>query len=804
MSHLKNMKKLEFRGAFADDGCQTTRTKRQRGHLSAWMALATIILLGTAWSPADAAEGNEDASQFNNATPRSQANVLENVVVTAQRRQEDVQSAAVSIDVSTPEELANASVTTASGLTALVPGLQASDMGGYTVFYLRGIGAFALNAFSESAVAFNLNGTYMARPNGVDGQFFDIERVEVLKGPQGTLYGRNATGGAINVISRRPELGEFGGYLEAQVGNYDKQSFTGVVNMPVSDGTALRVAFQTDDRDGYFDDGTSDADTSALRVSLGAEPSEKLSINVIADYTSLEGRSIGGAILLPSDTIPLRSGLNNPEVDAIFNDADANTNIFPGAITPLPHYLNHKDVELFGLTAEFNLETETGTLTVIPSYRETSWDQLNTSNGSWVIDEGDQHQTSFELRFASNTDSRIQYVAGAYYLKESSDFQLPADTQFSGVVTLISDLSTETAAAFGQASFSVTDEFRVIAGLRYTWEEKNFDGTQNVSAPAVFTSGPGLNPLVIGPSTTVTTVDQAKTFDATTGKVGFEWDAGSNSLVYANIGTGFKAGGFFYQAGDATFDPEEVTSFVVGTKNRFLAGRLELNAEAFFVDYRDQQLAHIGYVTADSGDPTIAFPTENVGKSTIAGVDAAVRMLVAENTLLKFGVNYMKSEYDEFTWSAPDISVFFGPPGIIPPATGCDYTLAAGEYTIDCSGRQLLHTPTWTVTAGFSHTFDLSGGGSIVAGVDSRHQSAAWLGDTFLPEARGDSSTRTDAYVSFETRDGKFSLAAYVNNIEDDDVFDNVFVGPTYPIFPFISGALRAPRVYGLRARMNF
>src|SRR5262249_5279769 len=160
-----------------------------------------------------------------------------------------------------------------------------SNQAGFSALYIRGIGSYSGNPYSEPAVAFNFDGVYLSRANGVNGQFFDVARVEVLKGPQGTLYGRNATGGAINLITRQPELGSLGGSVSAQYGNYNEVLVNGALNAPLGDKTAVRLAFQTEDHDGYMSDGTDDAKNRSVRVSLRSDLTSDLSVKVVSDYS---------------------------------------------------------------------------------------------------------------------------------------------------------------------------------------------------------------------------------------------------------------------------------------------------------------------------------------------------------------------------------------------------------------------------------------------------------------------------------------------------------------------------------------
>ena len=730
---------------------------------------------------------------------------LEDIVVTAQRRSENAQHAAISVTTVSADQLAKASITTAADLTVAVPALQASNQSAFTAFFIRGIGSFAYNAYAEPAVAFNLNGVYISRLNAVNGQFYDLERVEVLKGPQGTLYGRNATGGAINVIARRPDLGKFNGYVSAQYGNYDELLTTGAINVPLGENGGLRAAFQTEDHDGYMRDGTDDAKNRSFRISMRSQLTPDIGVNIVGDYTKIGGKG-GGAVLLPFGTggAPVRGGLGSPEVTAFYNASILNTIIFPGAITPLPQYLAHMDVKTGGVMAEVTAKTPIGTLTVLPAYRELSTDDFTTTTAFWVWDRTKQHQTSLEARLASYDDKPLRYLVGGYYFNEKANFNVIGDAQFNGPAHTPGNLSTETAAAFSQLTYAFTPALRLTGGARYSWEHKIFEAVSGSGAPVVLTGGLNLNPLVLTPPVIVVSTNTARTFRSTTWKVGVEFDIRPRSLLYANVGTGFKAGGFFLSSTRNSYDPEKVTSYVIGSKNRFFSNALQINAEAYLLKYRNQQLAHLGSIDTDVG-PRPGFPTENVGRSTIYGAEVEAQYLLTETTRFSLQANYVHARYDSFVYQSPDLSVLIGAPaGAIPASTTCPTTLSGGSYTIDCSHYKMYQVPTWTLSGSIQKTFELENGGSVVAEIRSRYESGRWLSESFLPETYSGGNTLTSVNLTYNAPNNRWSVTGYVNNIENKDVVSNAILADTHPFFPAVAGTLRPPRTYGVRAQVNF
>ncbi|HEU0043510.1 TonB-dependent receptor [Sphingomonas sp.] len=244
------------------------------------------------------AQTAEPGALAGDATAQVPSQGLEDIIVTAQRRSESLQRAAVAVDVVTAGDLAAAGVVTATTLNAAVPSLSVQQGGGANnVFFIRGVGNFTLNGYSDPAIAFDLDGVYMGRPTSTTATFFDLERIEVLKGPQGTLYGRNATGGAVNVIPVRPRIHELSVAASAGYGNYNASDLEAVVNVPLGPLAAFRIAGKLVDRDGYNQDGTLDDVGHGVRAQLLFQPTDRLNIRLAADYSHQDGAGPGGSYL---------------------------------------------------------------------------------------------------------------------------------------------------------------------------------------------------------------------------------------------------------------------------------------------------------------------------------------------------------------------------------------------------------------------------------------------------------------------------------------------------------------------------
>lgn len=745
------------------------------------------------------------AQDAGETTDQAEESGLGDIIVTAQRREESLQRAAVPVTALGGDDLINAGITETANLGRLVPSLAVQPSAGTTSFFLRGVGTNSQNSFAENAVAFNFNGIYVGRPTAPLGVLYDLDRVEVVKGPQGTLYGRNATGGAINVLPRKPVLGEFSGDMMLEYGNFDNKRGSAALNLPLGDNVALRVAGQVADRDGYLSDGYDDDRGEAIRASLLIEPSDQWSMLLVADYYNQHGRG-PGAVLLPEAryTVPSlddRVGLADPRAQAAIRQL-ASTLSAPPFCGGFGNFVNSGcvglaatdgflDNQFFGVSATVTGDLGFGTLTFIPAYRRSDVNVLSYVTGFAGTIKDEAEQTSLEVRLASNDDQRLRYVVGLFYFGEN---QITENFFRQGAISttrFTPRLSTESLAAFGQLTFDISDTLRLVAGGRYTKEDKK----QFTSVAAGGRPGP-VEPPLSAPFT------GELSFEKFTWKAGLEWDAGPASLVYANVATGFKSGGFFVaQPPNNTFAPELLTAYTIGTKNRFAGNKLQLNLEAFYWDYQDQQITFVGGVRTAGGIFAQGSTTVNAGAATIYGAELEARYAPSRNDLFSLDVLYLKGEYDSL------LTANFSATGA-PISTGCTTVgnrlanpgvNAARFFDIDCSGRPTVQSPEWVVNAGYERTFDLTDDLALILGARGNIESSRFMNSNFRPEERQGAFAMADAYVTIDS--GSWSLTGFINNITDERIMARA---GTRPILDLPVAALRPPRTYGVRLGVNF
>ncbi len=791
--------------------------------ISVSTALAAM-LAGPAFAqttPEPAEQASSDAS--------APAGGIVDIVVTAQRRAESSQRAAVAIDVIGGDELTKAGVSRAEQLGQIAPSLTVSPAtGGRTNFFMRGVGNFAPTPAFDSAIAFNYDGVYIGKPGGTSGFFYDLERVEVLVGPQGTLYGRNATGGAINVIPVKPKHGEFSGYVTGSYGNYDAYSLEGAINVPMGENGALRVSGNHVKHDGYLSDNTMSDDSAAFRVQMSAELTPDFTARVGFDYSQVRGLASGsyyagaynGGVFTPSG-LDASVGLLDPRSQAYRQTlfvAPAGRFLKPLDALPTVHSNN------YGANAELAWSSDAGTLTFIPAWRRNESDDVNSALGGGILSQNTNDQHSLELRFVGNRTGMFDYQVGAFYIKEDSKLHFGANN-----ATLYNqqdfNQGTESYAGFARVTAHLSESLRLVGGLRYTKDKKYFDSVGSTlvivcttlasgvpclnaplfptvnsigELPSNFPSLPatgGVAPLFVDgvPTGAILSRSPSAIYDTTysegklTYRAAVEYDIARQSLLYASLETGFRSGGLQQAFGFEVYRPETITAYTVGSKNRFFGNKLQLNLEAFLWKYKDQQLTSI---TLDTAGRSGNF-TKNIGKSTNYGVDVDAVFLLTPTTQLSGKVQYLNATYDEFSYTSPATPA---------PVTPCPVTSSGSIATIDCSGYQAFNAPKWTINLGADQTINLSDYKAVLS-LNTQYRSGRWVGFEYQEGMRQSASWTSNAQVEFSPQDSQWSIAAYVRNIENDRLSATAlalgFAG-------MVTVLPTPPRTYGVRASMKF
>ena len=793
-------------------------------------------------SPVDAAQPGPPEATPSPAAPGGTgalptATGLSEVVVTAQRRSENLQKAAVSVDALSQVQLVANGITDPTLLSRQVPGLLVPPSGGGAVnYFIRGTGNFVQEPFSDPAIAFNQDNIYIARPFATGGPFYDLERVEVLKGPQGTLYGRNATGGAINVIPEKPSFDRTGGYISASYGNYNAYDVEGAFNAPIGDRSALRLSATAIGHDGYLSDGSSDQDTKAVRLQFVTKPTDQLTIRISGDYAQLAGVGVGANyydsyaynpvlgryVVRPGQSAEI--GTYDPQGLAYFRGLTAE----PAArnfITNLPRgFLNTK---LYGTNTEVNYDTPYGHATLILGWRPTRVATGYAALGTPAQTQENDEQYSSEFRFQGNRIGIFDYSLGALYFHEREKGTFIID-QYTLAAFQSYSQRLDSYSGFGRITAHLSDTLRLVGGIRYTSDNKTFNGNATSlvvvctlqtpfgpscpNAPLLnFATTPAGTGLPVPPASGTalplfgptgftgaviarsdTNIPQSNlSNNRPTYRAAIEYDLFPNSLLYFSYETGFRTGGFNFASGYGAYAPETIQAYTFGAKNRFFDRRLELNAEVFRWKYENQQVAHIG---VDLAGQTNNF-TQNVGRSTNQGAEVETRFLLTPTTVLNANVQYLDATYDQFSYQLP-LQGF-------PPYTGCRTSAVSGNaalINVNCSGKPSFNAPKYTLNLGAEQTLEFHGY-KLTGLVDTQYQTSRYVGFDYQPAELAPSQWTSNAQLSISPDRGDWTAALFVRNLEDRRY---LLQTANFTAGSYLASVTSPPRTYGVRLSLKY
>jgi iron complex outermembrane receptor protein len=687
------------------------------------------------------------AAQQAQPDPDSGAQLSE-VVITARKTSEDLQHASVAVTTISPEDIMRSGVKDPTDLEWQLPAVEFQTAQSVPDVFIRGVGTYDLQAGVDSAVAYSIDGIYLAHPSAYPPILVDIAQVEEVRGPQGTLYGRNSNGGAIIWETNKPVLGQWDAEAGISSGNYGAFGSDFMVNVPLTDTLATRFAFGTGRHDAYQSNGYDDANNFTGRWRTLFQPLDNLEFIATLD----------------------RSRISNDgyAVDACGPGGDlcpAGTTFHPWTGIGPRNPQNYDRIDTWGTYLEANLKLSWGTVTSLSSYRSSDWRSFITStvgdaepaySPEGVLNPLDTNtgytqgetarQTTQEIRVASLPGSALSWIFGGYFSREEGPY---AETLISNGFTFFTtnpELTDESKALFGQVTYSIINGLRVIGGLRYTDEQKSADQTQN---------GVAENP--------------SEKTSKVTWKAGLEYDLAPQSLLYGSVSTGFKSGGVSevpdFPGSSQTYGPETITAYQFGNKNRFLGDRVQVNYELFYYDYR-------GFQTLDGvTDPTGTFPglfleTLNSQKSEMYGGEIETQFALSAHDRLSFTPTFLHARFIDFDVGG-----------------------------VDDSGHHIEAAGPYTVAASFQHEFVLPASNRIIAKIGTELVGGHYMDNGNAPGSYQPTYTRTTADLTYEDGGGHWSASAYVRNLENTGVIafyegDVLGVQDTVRLYP--------PRTYGL------
>ncbi|MCY7339292.1 MAG: TonB-dependent receptor [Sphingomonas bacterium] len=695
------------------------------------------------------------------ANDEGQDSATTDIVVTARRIEESLQRVPSSVSAFNERALDRIQATDPTGLQGAVPNLnivQGRGSSNATNIYIRGVGQpDALQTF-DPAVGVYVDDVYLSRIRGTQLDLLDIERIEVLRGPQGTLYGKNTIGGALKVVTRRPGKDfRFNGQIS--VGSYKQAEVKSSASGPVSSTVSVGLAFLKSMRDGYVEDQLSDReyndkDTTAFRGDIAFTPSERLQLDLAADYTHDDAAMTVGQPLNNLTTLftPF-FGTILPVPNQAGNGYDYEARISP--TLPNSTKLKHRGVSA---TLAYDV-TDALTFKSITALRKLDTDDYididaTVYNSGDVFVAVDQKQFSQEFQLAYTND-RFTGVAGLYYLKEDVSSHQEAYGSdllrvFASVPavpflrTVDDQLETRSKAAYANGSFAVTDTVRLSAGIRFTHEKKDYARTTER-----FLNGAFLDRYSFAPRSSWTDVSPSASID---------WQAAKDVMLYARVAKGFKSGGFNGRANTASesteYKPEKALSFEAGFKSR-IASQLTLNGALFHNNYRDFQ-ARVGSAELDpifGTAPTLSVL--NAGKLRIRGAELEAAWTPLKGLLLDTQIGYLDAEYRDFD----------------------DVRFPGGSRAFQTPA----FSPKWTLRMGAQYAFDLGGSGSLTVGGQSRYKSRTALAvdNTYIvyPPTAGQGTTNEvpglfqngywlhDARVVWDSPARHYAIGLYGNNL---------------------------------------
>ena len=662
---------------------------------------------------------------------------LEEVIVTAKRMEESLQDIPVSVTALSAEQMELRNIENTRDLQASVPNISIAANTGTASggrIFIRGIGDDESRIGADSAVAAYIDDVYLARQTGALIDLLDLERIEVLRGPQGTLYGRNATGGAIKYVSKRPNTEMSSLDLYATVGNYSRFDLKAVGNVAIGENTGIRLSAMRRERDGQFiawsdGDDIGETETTAARVAFQHNFDNDWSVYIAADMVNDE-----------SDPVPTSIPEGFDADDNIWTlDPSSNADCTKPAFAAWTGCFEGYDSEVktMGVTMDISGPIGNFNFRSLTGYREVEDDITSNFATAVYTQQTDQDQISQEFTIDSNFEGAFNFIAGFYYFEED------ANLDFTFFLPQTLNIETKAWALFGEGTFNVTEQFVILGGVRYTDEKKDFVG-RNI----LFTDILGFPGFAF---------EDERSFDDTSFRLALQYYMNDDVMFYGSYATGFKSGGYSSDCFGPVpvcfnpVEPEEVKTWEIGLRSEFLDNRLRLNITYFDNSYDNLQLG---------GTTPRGFVRFNVPEVATNGFELETVFQVTENFYLDGYLAYLNGEYKELN---EDAVVAIG--GTAPSAK-CGGQVPDANCIIN--NFELKNAPKWNWMLAGNYVTTLSSGYSLTF-----RASVAWEDDSFNLVANPEfinrpETTIVDARVSLGSPDDNWSVSLWGKNLTDE------------------------------------
>lgn len=719
---------------------------------------------------------------------------IEEVTVTAQRKSESLQEVPIAITAFSGETIEKARIDGLGDIASRTPGFTIGQQGPTAPeLTIRGIGSTDREAGSDRSVVVFVDEVYVGRAGASTFDLFDLERIEVLRGPQGTLYGKNVVGGAVNLITAKPSDITHGKF-RATAGNYGLFEVQALYNTALSENLYGKVSASFKKRDGYFDniqlgrDNSDAPESQSIRGQLLFEPSDKFNLLLSAEYSH--------------DEI---SGISNKITQGSATDAEFTAALAPFNFTPDPdlyktsnNIFGGLDRDIFALSAKANWVTSFGEITYISAYRSNEFTLSRDIAGIGISNAFTPQQRGFEssafndeeysaisqeLRLASSaeSDSPLSWVTGLYYLAEETDRdqvrQRKANTAYSRPL-FDQNAETTSVGVFAELTYDISDTVSVTAGTRYTRDKKEFDlsvsntysTAEQAAIQAAVNRAPSLNP-----ASAEFSASSSQTWTASTPKLVVDWQVTEDILLFATASKGFKSGGFVGLGASellatTSFSPEFAYNYEIGTKSQFMDDRFQLNLSFYQVDFEDLQLRD--RVLLIPGDETSAIVTiANAAEAEISGIDLEFVFLPFENLRLSGSYSYLDTEIT-------DIS------------EGSNLKL----------GSRLPRAPerSWVLTADYN--FEMEGGNLNIRG-DYRYTGEQFFDLNEQPAGHEQGYGLLDGRIAYESDVGDWEVSLWAKNLGDKEYRSHV---QSIRSGRAGLGQIGAPRTFGISYTKHF
>jgi iron complex outermembrane receptor protein len=731
------------------------------------------------------------------------------IIVTATRFETLASKTPVALTAVSGEALRSAGITNPTNLGDSVPSVMINRNNGLQIT-IRGVTSADGTEKGDPSAAFMSDGVYIARQQAQEVSFYDISRVEVLRGPQGTLYGRNTTAGAVNLITARPTLDKVSGSVNVAYGNYNNTQGSAAVNLPVTSNLAVRAAVNYDHRDSFLKAGANlsglnlspfkDVMSGRLSALLKFDGGELL---VRGDYNQMKGISSNA---LPTSNF--YSGYATAAVAPVYTAKGVSNSQLLTLNAPtadgLPQAYMASNLRrnnaTYGMDVDFKYDFGPVTLNYLGSYHEfkrhegnySYYGPVNTTNVGGLAPnqfDGWYWQNSQELRLSTNSAGPLRAQAGLYYFKERADIQLFIYDRTNGATGLRFTpgqvgyvfgfpqhyVGSSSVAGFGQLTYSPSEKLHITAGARYTKDEKARYGATVTCAT---------DSTCAGASDVVTPNRASRQYEKATWKLGVDYNLNAATLLYGTVSTGYKAGGFNdgCEAGTYTgcllpastlyYQPETLTAYELGAKTRLFNNMLRLNASLFHYNYNNLQLTQVGPFCAGG---TQCTQTTNAASAKVDGLELEGVVAATPHDKIDFQASFLNARYGTF------------------------FPNAVTYPTLNLAGTKLDRSPSTTLTVGYNHTFALANGGEVVAGVRSKYSASyAMIALSIYSRFTQPAYTQTEANLTYNAPNKVYYVQAYAKNLENNLLVTAVGAG--------VNGTLQVsdPLMYGVRAGFKF